>query len=63
MELDANTLPANAGDPGLILGWEDPREKEMATLSVFLPGESHGERNLASYSSQGCAESDMTEVT
>ena len=22
---------SNAGDPGLILGWDDPQEKEMAT--------------------------------
>jgi len=25
------------------LGWEDALEKGMATHSVFLPGESHGE--------------------
>ena len=32
-------LPANAGDTrdvGLILGWEDPLEKEMATHSSIL---------------------------
>ena len=34
------------------LGWEDPPEKEMATL-VFLPRESHGQRNLAGYSPWG----------
>ena len=28
--------PANAGDLGLILGWEDPLEKEMATHSSVL---------------------------
>ena len=28
----------NAGDPGSILGWEDPLEKGMATY--LLPGES-----------------------
>ena len=27
---------ANAGDTGLILGQEDPLEKEMATYSSFL---------------------------
>ena len=27
------------------LGWEDALEKGMATHSVFLPGESHGERS------------------
>ena len=34
----------------------------MAT-PVFLPGDSHGQRNLACYSPQGLKESDMTEVT
>ena len=28
------------------LGWEDPLKEEMATHSVFLPGESHGQRNM-----------------
>ena len=28
------------------LDWEDPLEKEMATHSIFLPGESHGQRSL-----------------
>ena len=31
------------------LGQEDPLEKEMATHSIFLPGEFHGQRSLASY--------------
>ena len=35
------------------LGQEDPLEKEMATCSVFLPGESHGRRSLVDYSPQG----------
>ena len=34
------------------------REKEMAPTPVFLPGESHGQRNLASYSPQGHEELD-----
>ena len=29
------------------LGWEDLLEKGMATHSVFLPGEFHGQRSLA----------------
>ena len=34
------------------LGSEDPLEKGMApTLVVFLPGEFHGQRSLAGYSS------------
>ena len=32
------------------LGWEDSLEKEMATHSVFLPGESHGQKSLVGYS-------------
>ena len=27
-------------------GWEDPLEKGMAIHSLFLPGESHGQRSL-----------------
>ena len=36
-------------------------EKEMATHSVFLPGESHGWRSLVGYSPWGLEESDTTE--
>ena len=32
-------LPANAGDLGSILGWEDPLEREMATHSSTLAWE------------------------
>ena len=32
------------------LGWEDPLEEDMATHSIFLPGESHGQRTLVGYS-------------
>ena len=35
------------------LSRKDPLEKGMATHSVFLPGESHGQRNLAGYSPWG----------
>ena len=45
------------------LGWEDPLEKEMATHSTILAGESHGQRSLAGYSVEGHKESDTTEVT
>ena len=31
------------------LGWEDPLEEGMATHSVFLSGEFHGQRSLAGY--------------
>ena len=43
------------------LGWEDPLEKEMATHSVLLPGESHRRRSLVGYSPRGRKESDTTE--
>ena len=48
--------PANAGD-------EDPLQENMATHSIFLPGESHGQRSLKAYSPWGHKESDMTKVT
>ena len=32
------------------LGHEDPLEKEMTTTPVFLPGKSHGQKNLVGYS-------------
>ena len=35
------------------LGQEDPLEKEMAPISVFLPGESHGQRSLVGYNPVG----------
>ena len=42
------------------LGWEDPLEKEMATIPVFLPGKSHGQGSLVGYSPWGHNKSDMT---
>ena len=38
------------------LDQEDPVEKEMATHSIFLPGEFHGQRSLAGYSPSSCEE-------
>ena len=43
------------------LGREEPLEKEMATHSVFLPREFHGQRSLVGYSPWGHKGSDMTE--
>ena len=37
---------------------KDPLDKEIATTPAFLPGKSHGQRNLAGYSPQGHKESD-----
>ena len=38
------------------LGGEDPLEEEMEPTPVFLPGESHGQRNLVGYSPWGRTE-------
>ena len=40
-----------------------PWRREWQPIPVFLPGESHGQRNLAGYSPWGRKESDMTENT
>ena len=45
------------------LGPEDLLEEDVATHPVFLPGESYGQRSLASYSPWGRKELDMTEAT
>ena len=44
------------------LGWEDSLEEAWQLTPVFLPGELHGQRSLAGYSSWGHQESDTTEV-
>ena len=43
------------------LNWEDPRRRKWQFTPVFLPGQSHGQRILVSYSPWGRKESDMTE--
>ena len=47
----------------LSLGWEVPLEKEMESTPIFLPGKSHGQRSLVSYSPWGGKELDTTERT
>ena len=62
--LVVKNLPADAGDVRdkvRSLGRGDPLEEGMATTPVFLPGEFHGQMNLAGYSSWGCKESDTTD--
>ena len=34
--------------------WKIPWRREWQPTPIFLPGESHGQRNLAGYSSWGC---------
>ena len=60
---DSKALPARWETWVQSLGWEDPLEKGVATHSIFLPGESHGQRSLVGYSPWGRTESDMTETT
>ena len=42
------------------LGWEDPLDKGMQPTPVFLPGGSHGQKNLVGYSPLGHTESGTT---
>ena len=60
--LVAKNPPANATDTVQPLGMEDPLEEGRATHPVFLPGESHGQLSLVSYSPWGRKDSGMTEV-
>ena len=42
--------------------WMIPWRRAWQPTPVYLPGESHGQRNLVGYSPQGHKESEMTEV-
>ena len=55
------SLPAVQENRVQSLGLEDPLEKETATHSIFLPGESHGQRNLVAIV-HGVKQSDTTEA-
>ena len=49
--LSDKSLPAKVGDPWVpSLGQEDAWRREYQSTPVFLPGESHGQRNLVVYS-------------
>ena len=54
-------LPAMQETQVQSLGQEDPWRRVWKPASVFLPGESHGQRSLARSSPWGRKESDMTE--
>ena len=58
---DSKESACNAGDPGLILGSENPLKKGIETTPGFLPGESHGQKGLVGYSPWGHKELDTTE--
>ena len=51
----------SSGDVGSISGSGRAPGEGMATHFSFLPGKSHGQRNLLGYSSWGHKESDITE--
>ena len=59
--LDSKESACNARDQDLIPGLRrSPGERKWQPTPIFLPGESHGQRRLASYSPWGHKESDMT---
>ena len=58
---DGKESTCNAGDVGLIPGLGRSSGEENGPTPVFLPGEFHGRRSLASYIVHGVAELDMTE--
>ena len=45
------------------LDWEDPLEGAWQPTVVSLPGESHGQKNLMGYGSQGHKKLNTTEAT
>ena len=51
----------NAGDLGLIPGLGRSWSKKWHPTPIFLPGEFHGQKNLAGYSPWSCKELDKTE--
>ena len=62
------SLPANAGDIRERCRFSPrvgkiPRRRAWQPTPVFLPGQSHGQRNLEGYCPLGLKESDMTERT
>ena len=59
--LSGKESACNAGDAGLIPGLgRSPGEGNGYPTPVFLPGKSHGQRNLAGYNPRDLKESDVT---
>ena len=65
MALVVKNSPANAGDARGFDPWvgKIPWRRAWQPTTVFLSGESHGQRSLEVYSPCIRKESDMTEVT
>ena len=61
MAQSVKNLPAMQETWVQSLGWEDPQRRAWQPTPVFLPGESHGQRSLASYRPWGHTELDTTE--
>ena len=60
--LDSKQSASKVGDPGSIPGsGRSPGEGDGFSTPVFLPGEFHGQRSLASYSPWGHKEVHTTE--
>ena len=59
---DSKESACSMGDSGLIPGsGRFPWRNEWQPTPVFLPGEFHGQRNLAGLSPRGCKELDTNE--
>ena len=59
---DSKESDYNLGDLSSIPGLgRSPKRREWLPAPVLLPGESYGQKSLASYSPWGRKESDMTE--
>ena len=64
--LVVKNLLASAGDTRDMVDpwvWKIPWKRKWQPTLIFLPGESHGQRNLVGYSPQGLKESDRTDGT
>ena len=55
-----NNLPANAGDTSSIPGSGISWRSNWQPVPVFLPGKSHGQKSLASFSPGAVKELDTT---
>ena len=55
---DGKESSCNEGDQVRSLGRKIPWRRAWQPMPVFLPGESHGQRNLVGYSPWGCKGSD-----
>jgi len=53
MSRTVKNLPAKRETQVESLGWEIPWRRKWQPTPVFLPGKSHGQRSLASYSPWG----------